>query len=161
MKIEEQINALKGIHPGIFLARELKKRRLSGNYIALTIGSHPQIINDFISGRRTLSRLLATKIERELQLNNGLLYALQRHYKLKRSRDRQRRRAPISKPDIKKFRRTLFWDTRMERIRWNEQKPAIIKRIFERGNEQEKQEITRFYGKSTIERILPHALTHS
>lgn len=161
MKIEEQINALKGIHPGIFLARELKKRRLSGNDIALTIGSHPQIIGDFISGKRSLSRLLATKIEHELQLNDGLLSALQRHYKLKRSRDRQGRRDLISKPDIKKFRRALFWDTRMESIQWNTQKLAIIKRIFERGNEQEKQEITRFYGQSTIEQILPHALTRS
>ncbi|GEP97360.1 helix-turn-helix transcriptional regulator [Chitinophaga cymbidii] len=161
MKIEEQINALKGIHPGIFLARELKKRQLSGNDIALTIGSDPQIINDFISGKCSLSKLLATKIEHELQLNDGLLSALQYHYNLKKSRDINGHRDPIARPDVKKFRRALFWDTRIENIRWDEQKPAIIKRIFERGNEQEKQEITRFYGKSTIERILPHALTRS
>lgn len=158
MKIEEQINALKGIHPGIFLARELKKRRLSGNDIALILGSNPQTINDFISGKRSLSKLLAAKIEHELQLNDGLLSALQRHYLLKKNMDKH---DSIAKPDIKKFRRTLFWDTRIESIRWNEQKPAIIKRIFERGNEQEKQEIIRFYGKSIIEHILPHALTRS
>ena len=57
-------------------------------------------------------------------------------------------------PDLKKLRKAIFWDTRIDNIDWISQKEAIIKRVFERGNEQEKKEISRFYGKETINRIL-------
>jgi hypothetical protein len=44
----------------------------------------------------------------------------------------------------------------MKKIDWQKQKKAIIKRIFERGNEMEKKEITRFYGNETISKVLNH-----
>jgi antitoxin HigA-1 len=34
------------------------------------------------------------------------------------------------------------------------QKRAVVDRVWERGNEQEKQEIVRFYGKDVVEAIL-------
>jgi antitoxin HigA-1 len=42
----------------------------------------------------------------------------------------------------------------MEEIDWQSQKRAVIQRIFERGNQQEKDEITRFYGKEIVETVL-------
>ena len=48
----------------------------------------------------------------------------------------------------------LFWDTKMEKIDWKKQKKAVIKRVFERGNEIEKKEITRFYGKEIVNEII-------
>lgn len=42
----------------------------------------------------------------------------------------------------------------MDQIDWQLQKRAVIQRIFERGNQQEKEEITRFYGKATVEAVL-------
>lgn len=53
-----------------------------------------------------------------------------------------------------KLRPILFWDTKPESIDWQKQRKAIIQRVFERGNEQEKGEITRFYGKNEVESIL-------
>jgi hypothetical protein len=42
----------------------------------------------------------------------------------------------------------------MEKIDWEKQKKAVIKRVFERGNEIEKREIIRFYGKALVNEIL-------
>jgi antitoxin HigA-1 len=161
MTIAQQIKALKGIHPGIFLGSELKRQKRSQEDIAMAIGENLQILEEITSGKRTLNKRLAKKIERELQINNGLLSALQFHYRMKKAKERHGRRKNTARPDISKFRTSLFWDTRIESIRWNKQKLAVIKRIFERGNEQEKQEIIRFYGAKAIEQALPHALIRS
>jgi len=44
----------------------------------------------------------------------------------------------------------IFWDTNFNKIDWNKNKKAVIKRILERGNETEINEIIRFYGKKII-----------
>jgi hypothetical protein len=59
-------------------------------------------------------------------------------------------------PDLSKLKRILFWDTTFEKIDWQQQKKAIIKRVFERGDEEEKEEIARFYGPETIKQELAH-----
>lgn len=58
------------------------------------------------------------------------------------------------KPDLSLLRPVLFWDTRMESIDWAQQKRAVIDGVWERGNEQEKKEIIRFYGKDVVKDIL-------
>ena len=57
-------------------------------------------------------------------------------------------------PNLTMFRPALFWDTKIEMIDWNQQKRAVIKRIFERGNDIEKKEIVHFYGEKTIDKVL-------
>lgn len=47
--------------------------------------------------------------------------------------------------NLPKLRKVLFWDTKMEWLDWDRQYKAIIRRVFERGDEFEKSEITRFY----------------
>ena len=54
-------------------------------------------------------------------------------------------------PDLTRLRPGLFWDTDINKIDWPRQREAVIKRIFERGNEEEKTEIARFYGDSMIQ----------
>ena len=57
-------------------------------------------------------------------------------------------------PNLKNIRKILFWDTHFDQLDWDKQKTSIIKRIFERGNDSEIQEITFFYGRSTINQVL-------
>ena len=57
-------------------------------------------------------------------------------------------------PNLSILRKSLFWDTEIHNIDWNKQSKAVINRIFERGNEEEKKEIERFYGKRKVETIL-------
>ena len=42
----------------------------------------------------------------------------------------------------------------MGNIDWEKQKKAVIKRVFERGNEIEKGEIIRFYGREDVNSVL-------
>ena len=58
------------------------------------------------------------------------------------------------KPDLSLLHPALFWDTRIDSIDWARQKRAVIDRVWERGTEQEKQEIVRFYGKEEDDTIL-------
>jgi len=91
---------------------------------------------------------LALKIEQALGIEEGYFMTLQLFYEIRELKHSQHQN---NQPDLSKLRPILFWDTKMEKIDWQQQKNAIIKRVFERGNEQEKKEITRFYGEETIE----------
>ena len=53
-------------------------------------------------------------------------------------------------PDLTKFRKTLFWDTTFDRIDFTAHSRYVINRVFERGNEEEIQEVIRFYGRDVI-----------
>ena len=55
-----------------------------------------------------------------------------------------------NKPDLTKFRKTLFWDTTFDRIDFTAHSRYVINRVFERGTEEEIKEIIRFYGIETI-----------
>ena len=55
-----------------------------------------------------------------------------------------------NKPDLTKFRKTLFWDTTFARIDFTAHSRYVINRVFERGTEEEILEIIRFYGRDTI-----------
>lgn len=60
----------------------------------------------------------------------------------------------MATPNLTLIRKALFWDTDINKIDWNKQYKAVIQRVFERGNEEEKLEIKRFYGDSVIEKAL-------
>ena len=57
-------------------------------------------------------------------------------------------------PDFSKIPRFLFWDTNFDEIDWKKKYVAVIKRVFERGDEEAKIEIEKFYGKELIKSVL-------
>lgn len=137
----------KGIHPGKILERELDKRGLKQRPFALSMGEQPQKINAIIKGRRGVPVSLALKIEKELGFNEGDFALLQTYYDVKKEKNR----LTVNIPDLRK---ELFWDTDFEKIDWDQQANAIIRRVFERGNKEEKQSIIRFYSNQKIEEVL-------
>ncbi len=140
----------KGIHPGIVLERELKKRALQQRPFALSIGEHPQTLNVITKGRRKLNTALALKIEEKLGLEEGTLALLQTYFDINEEKSKLKQNTP----SLSKLRQSLFWDTDINKIDWSKQYKAVIQRIFERGNEIEKKEITSFYGQEKIEQAL-------
>lgn len=140
----------KGIHPGIVLKRELDKRSLKQRPFALSIQEHPQTLNAITKGKRNLNTALALKIEEKLGLEEGTLAILQTYYDIRKEKEKQVQETP----DLPKLRKALFWDTDFNNINWQEKRKAVIKRVFERGNEIEKEEICRFYGKDKVEAAL-------
>lgn len=140
----------KGIHPGIVLKRELKKRSLKQRPFAMAIQEHPQTLNAIIRGERKLNTALALKIEEKLGLEEGTLAILQTYYDIRKEKEKR----PSITPDLSLLRKPLFWDTDINRIDWQKQYNAVIRRVFERGNETEKNEIRRFYGAKKVNAVL-------
>ncbi len=146
----DKILKYKGIHPGIVLKRELEKRSLKQRPFAVSIQEHPQTLNAITQGKRNLNTPLALKIEKKLGLEEGALALLQTYYDIRKEKKKQVQETP----DLSKLRKALFWDTDFNKIDWKEKHKAVIKRIFERGNETEKEEIIRFYGREIVKAVL-------
>ena len=146
----EQINILKGIHPGFFLENELKKKSLKKGQFALSLQEFPQTLVAITKGKRRMNIGLALKIEKSLNLEEGFLMILQVYYDIAQKKKQEQ----IHYPDLSILRPILFWDTDLKTINWEQQKRAVIQRVFERGNQKEKDEITRFYGKQAVEETL-------
>lgn len=149
--MESDITILKGLHPGIVLQNELKKKNLARGRFAISISEFPQTISAIINGRRGMNTPLSLKIEQALGMEEGYFMTLQVFYDIKQEK---RRLVKNDHPDLSRIRPVLFWDTSIEKIEWQLQKEAIIKRVFGYGNEEEKEEISRFYGADMITQVL-------
>jgi addiction module HigA family antidote len=146
----KQYQKYKGIHPGIVLARELKKRSIKQRPFALALEEHPQTFNAITKGKRGISTSLALKIERELGLEEGTLVILQAYYDIQKIKEKNNQKTP----DLSILSKSLFWDTDIKHIDWERQYRAVIKRVLERGNESDKKEISRFYGAEKVRQAL-------
>jgi antitoxin HigA-1 len=147
--MNQELEVLKGIHPGIVLDRKLKERKLSKGLFALLIDEYPQTLGAITKGKRNMNTPLALKIEQELNLTEGFFMTLQIFYEIKLEKHKLVEKAP----DLSKLRRGLFWDTDMEKIDWHRQRRSVIQRVFERGDSEEKAELTRFYGDLEIKQF--------
>lgn len=148
--MNKQFEKYKGIHPGIIIDRELKKRNIKKRPFALSVAEHPQTFNAITKGKRSLSTALALRIEKELQLEEGTLVFLQAWYDIKREKNKEKKNIP----DLSKLRKALFWDTDIKQIDWEKQYNAVVQRVFERGNANEQNEISHFYGKAKVQAAL-------
>ncbi len=147
--MDKLVEKYKGLHPGLVLERELTKRHIKKGPFAIYLNEYPQTINAITKGRRGITPGLSLKIDNYLGLEEGTMYLLQAYHDLKKALS-----VYGSHPDVSKFRKLLFWDTNFEKLDWNGQAKAVIKRVFERGNEDEKIEAIRFYGQEKIKSVI-------
>ncbi len=148
--MNEYLAKFKGIHPGIILERELKKRGIAQRPLALSIGEHPQTLNAITKGKRNLPISIALKIEEKLSWEEGSLAILQTYYEIQEAKKKFK---PLT-PNLSLIRKSVFWDTDISQIDWDKQKNAVIRRIMERGNALEIKEIKHFYGSAIIQAAL-------
>lgn len=148
--MKTELSVIKGIHPGLILERELKRHKLSKGPFALSLKEYPQTLGSITKGNRRMNITIALKIEKALGIEEGYFMILQVYHDIEEAKKNQNK----EHPDFTKLRRVLFWDTKMENINWEKQKNAVIKRVFERGNDIEKNEIISFYGIDNINDIM-------
>ncbi len=148
------IEKYKGIHPGIILERLLSQKGISQRPFALSIDEYPQTINAITKGRRKLNVALALKIEKKLNLEEGSLALLQTYFDIKEEKSKVKQ----DTPHLSLLRKSLLWDTDISKIDWQQQSAAVINRVFERGNDIEKEEIKRFYSSAEIKDALAHGI---
>ncbi len=148
--MEKLISKFKGIHPGIILERELKRKGFKKGPFALSLNEYPQTLNDITKGKRGITTSLSIKLDQSLGLEEGTMFLLQAYYEIQKEKDKKNSN---DKPDLSIIRQILFWDTEFEKINWQKQYQAVIKRVMERGNDDEKDEIIRFYGKQKVDEV--------
>jgi addiction module HigA family antidote len=154
--VTRELDILKGLHPGFVLEKKLKEHHLSKGRFALAVNEYPQTLTAITKGKRNMNTALALKIEKALGLEEGYFMTLQVFYDIKQEKLKQQQHPS---PDLTKFRPAIFWDTKMGAIDWQRQYKAVIRRVFERGNRQEKNEITRFYGREKVNTVLHESET--
>jgi antitoxin HigA-1 len=148
--MKTELSIIKGIHPGLILDRELELLHWHKGPFAISLREYPQTLVSITKGKRRMNINIALKIEKALGIEEGYFMILQVYHDIEEAKRKQNK----EHPDLTKLRRVLFWDTKIENINWEKQKNAVIKRVFERGNDSEKKEITRFYGAENINSIL-------
>ena len=144
------IEKYKGIHPGMILERELKKRNLKKGRFALSLHEYPQTLNEITKGKRGLTPALSLKIDNALELEEGTMLILQAYYEIEKEKQKLNLQ---QHPDFAIIRKVLFWDTDISKIDWGRQYKSVIKRVLERGNAEEKKEILRFYGEQKVAEV--------
>jgi plasmid maintenance system antidote protein VapI len=149
--MENILSIIKGVHPGLIIGRELKKRGIGKSKFAISLQEYPQTFSAITLGKRDLNTALALKIEKALGMEEGYLMILQTYHDINKIKEKEEMKF---QPDLTKIRRVLFWDTKMENINWIRHKYTVVRRVFERGNEEEKNEMIRFYGKEEVDKIL-------
>jgi len=137
-----RIDILKGIHPGRIIERDLNKKRLTQRALAKIVGAPYQTINAIISGRRNITLETALNIEKTLGYDEGFLLILQDFHNISIYKEKKSKEKYNHAPNIRK---SLFWDSDFNKIDWEKYKKAVITRVWERGNQIEKEEIARFY----------------
>lgn len=151
LSMEKWIEKYRGINPGAILDRELKKKKLKQTAFARGISLPAQTLNAIIKGKRKMTPEVAFKIDNALGLEESTMGILQAMYDNTLVKNKI---GNSNHPDISRLRRILFWDTDFDKIDWQGQKNAVIRRVWERGNEDEKKEIQRFYGIDNIHAVI-------
>jgi len=150
-----EINDIKGVHPGVILEREFRKRGIGKSVFAREIGVYPGIITDITKQRRGMNAGLAIRIEQALGAEEGYFLILQAYYNIAREKKKTIREKPM--PNLSLIRKALFWDVNFDNIDFRTRKRYVIERVFERGNNEEINEMIRFYGKKECIRIIESA----
>ncbi|KAA3648581.1 MAG: addiction module antidote protein, HigA family [Bacteroidetes bacterium] len=140
------LTKIKGVHPGAILRREIKKQGLKSSQLAERIDEHKQTISAILNKRRAINPKLSIKLAKQFNVDEDYFMMLQASFDVKKAAELEIKKTP----NINNFRKAIFWDTTIDKIDWNKNKRAVIKRILERGNENEINEIISFYGKTTI-----------
>lgn len=141
---------VRGSHPGKIVEKELKSRKIRKNTFAASIDEYPQTLVAIIKGKRRMNTSLALKIEAALGFEEGYLMVLQVFFDI----EEEKRKLSKKPPSMKILRPVLFWDMNPDSLDWQKQKKQIIKRVLERGNEDERVEIIRYYGSEQVKEVL-------
>jgi addiction module HigA family antidote len=131
---------------GDILKRALKAQGLKGSELAGAIDEHKQTISAILNKRRDMNPRLSIKLSKRFGVDEDYFMLLQASYDVKTIKESEIKKTP----NINKIRKAIFWDTTIDKIDWNKNKKAVIKRVLERGNKTEINEIISFYGKKTI-----------
>lgn len=144
---------MEDVPAGKILEVILKKKNLTQRELAALSDQYPQRIYEYIKGKRKFTIKASLALEKALEIDiKGFFFKIQTNHEIYKVVNEAEL---FIRPDLTKLSKGLFWDTRIEKINWIRNKKWVIKRVFEYGNDQEIEEIVRFYGMDTIKSVFP------
>ncbi len=146
-----ELKRIKGIHPGAVLKRQLKKCNIKSIDLANSINEHPQTINAITQERRGVNAKLSYKLGDYFNIPKDYFMILQASFEVETYRKSQLKN---KNPLLGKFRKSIFWDTKIEYIDINKNKKFLIQRVLERGNKQEIENLISIYSIRIIKKEL-------
>jgi len=149
----EKYLSMPAVPAGAILKQILKRENLSQKEIAEKSAIYPQRINDLIKGKRKFTPELSFRLEKALGISTlGYFCLIQTSHDIYNYQDEQERQYT---PDLSKLKRALFWETlSLNNINWLKSANWVIQRVFEYGNQQEINEIIRFYSREKVAKVL-------
>ncbi|MBP2833860.1 helix-turn-helix domain-containing protein [Aquimarina sp. U1-2] len=129
----------------------LKKKALKNKDLASAIDEHAQTISAILNQKRGINPNLSIKLGKRFGVSDDYFMLLQASYDVRKARLKQQRYKNYSALHIRK---NIFWDTDFDTIDWDKNKRAVIKRVFERGNDHDIGKIISFYGKEVVSKEL-------
>ena len=113
--------------------------------LANSINEFPQTINAITKQRRGINPKLSIKLGNYFNIDKDYFMLLQASYEVMNCW-----KAEKPNPFFRKIRKSIFWDTDINKIDLVNNKRFIIQRILERGNKTEINELINLYSKNGI-----------
>lgn len=136
---------------GAILNNIIRTKGLKKSDVARSASILPQRINDLITGNRRFSVDVSAALEKALGIDfPGFFYLLQTKHDIYQYHEDYK---TVKAPDLSKLSITTFWDTDLKKVDWEQCEKWAIRRVLEYGNEEELQEMQRFYGKDAVSSI--------
>jgi len=135
-----EIHKIKGTPPAVIIFYELKKTNCSLEQFMKETGI---VVSEGMFDEITpeLSAILGDRF------GVDATYFLEVQEKFKKAQKENKEAQAANIPKINRF---IFWDTDFDKLDWKRYKKSIIKRIFERGFQDDKKAIISYYGKSVV-----------
>jgi transcriptional regulator with XRE-family HTH domain len=128
------------------------KEGISQSQLAERSGIVRQRICDYLANRRRITVEASLKLEKALRIDiEGFFYRIQANHDIYTYLKEQ---AINNHPNLKHYRKAVFWDTDIDTLDWDKNRQWIIRRVFEYGGEEEILETICFYGKDVVKEIL-------
>ena len=148
----EQYLQLSNIPCGAVLNRIMTKEGISQSQLAERSGIVRQRICDYLTNRRRITVEASLNLEKALRIGiEGFFYRIQTNHDIYTCVKEQ---AMNNRPNLKYYRKAVFWDTDIEKLDWEKNRQWIIRRVFEYGGEEEILETLHFYGKDVVKEVL-------
>ena len=137
----DRIELYKGIAPGRIISHEIKKYKLSQKDLANRLKVQNQVISSIVTGKRSIPEKLSYKLDDALGFDIGFFLLIQTYYRIRMHKANPHitnKEKPIIRPAV-------FWDVDIDKLDWDVNKSFIIRRVTERGNQLEQEQVKSYY----------------
>lgn len=140
------LEKIPGTPPYALIEWLLKKQGITAENFCSRTGIPMPIFQVILDKEKEIDPYLSEALGRGFGTDEEYFLKVQKQW----NKELDYQKMPKPTPNLTNIRPVVFWDGDFNKIDWIRYEKGIIQRIFERGNELEKQEIISFYGREKV-----------